>query len=108
MEKKTYKTEQKTIAHWYLQYSKRIAIFGIVQWAVVAVVVLTFGWFCSAAECQLTDMIVTMINNVTTSSSVLAVATTSGYYAHSAYDKKLKKQLEQAIKPGENEEEVEG
>ncbi len=112
MRKKTRKAEQKTIAHWYLQYSKRIAVFGIVQWAVVAIIALALGWFCGATDHELEDTIVAMVNNVSTSSSALAIATASGYYAHSAYDKKLKKQVEKALGPDENEddneEEVEG
>jgi len=81
----------------YLQYSKRIAIFGIAQWAVLAlaslIILLTQGMFGINVD----DYAVRVINNIVTCSSALAVAICSGYYAHSAYDNNLKQRVSDAL-----------
>lgn len=92
----------------YLRYSKRIAIFGIVQWAIIAGICLVFIWVMGSIDNKLTETLISLANNIITSSSAIAIATSSGYYAHSAYDKKLNKKVEKTIfKDDEEDEESE-
>ena len=89
-----------TFAHKYLQYSKRIAIFGIAQWAVLACVALIMVALPYRLGFYVDEFIVRVINNVITCSSALAIAICGGYYAHSAYDNSLKRKIEEAIAGG--------
>ena len=86
-----------TFAHKYLQYSKRIAIFGITQWAVLACAALMMLALPYRLGFYVDEFAVRIINNVITCSSALAIAICSGYYAHSAYDNGLKRKIEEAI-----------
>ena len=86
-----------TILSKYLQYSKRIAVFGIVQWAVLACASLIFVLLSAHFGIFVDEFISRVVNNVVTCSSALAIAICSGYYAHSAYDNSLKRKIESAI-----------
>ena len=77
----------------YLHYSKRIALFGIIQWAVLALAALSIVFLSHILGVIVDDFVVRIINNVVTCSSALAVAICSGYYAHSAYDNSLKQKV---------------
>ena len=79
----------------YLQYSKRIAIFGIAQWAVLALLACIFAMISVFVETFPYESASPIINNVITCSSTLAIAICGGYYAHSAYDNTLKSKAEQ-------------
>lgn len=81
----------------YLQYSKRIAIFGIAQWGVLALASLLAVLLSDAAGIMIDEFAVRVINNVVTCSSALAIAICSGYYAHSAYDNNLKQRVAAAF-----------
>lgn len=81
----------------YLQYSKRIALFGIIQWAVIACASLMLVLLSAQFGIYVDEFIMRVVNNVVTCSSALAVAICSGYYAHSAYDNSLKRKIENAI-----------
>ena len=89
----------------YMRYSKRIAVFGIAQWALIAGVCLVFIWVMGSIDNKVTETLISLANSIITSSSAIAIATSSGYYAHSAYDKKLQKKVEKAIFPDEKEDE---
>lgn len=77
----------------YLQYSKRIAIFGICQWSVIALIALILTLYSSRCGLFIDEWMMRTINNIVTCSSALAVAICSGYYAHSAYDNNLKQKM---------------
>lgn len=77
----------------YLQYSKRIAIFGIVQWGTIAVISLILVLLSSYLHIFVDEWAARVVNNVVTCSSALSIAVCSGYYAHSAYDNNLKKRV---------------
>lgn len=81
----------------YLQYSKRIAIFGVVQWAVLALTSLVLVLLSSKFDLIVDEWVTRVVNNVVTSSSALAIAICSGYYAHSAYDNNLKQKINAAL-----------
>lgn len=81
----------------YLQYSKRIAIFGITQWAVIAMVALVMSLFSTRLDLFLDEWIMRTVNNIVTCSSALAIAICSGYYAHSAHDNSLKLKIDNAL-----------
>lgn len=83
-----------TVLSKYLQYSKRIAVFGIAQWAVLAGASLAVVLLSSSLGVYVNDFVVRVVNNVVTCSSALAIAICSGYYAHSAYDNSLKGRVE--------------
>lgn len=85
---------QSSILQKYLQYSKRIAIFGIVQWAVLALASLSLVAISNSFGIVVDEYESRVINNIVTCSSALAVAICSGYYAHSAYDNNLKQKSE--------------
>lgn len=87
----------------YMRYSKRIAVFGIAQWALIAGTCLVFIWVMGSIENNVTETLISLATNIITSSSAIAIATSSGYYAHSAYDKKLQKKVEKVIFPDEKE-----
>lgn len=88
----------------YLQYSKRIALFGIIQWAVLALASLMIVLMYGLYEIRIDDFASSVINNIVTCSSALAVAICSGYYAHSAYDNNLKQKVESVVVPKYGEE----
>lgn len=81
----------------YLQYSKRIAIFGVAQWAVIALASLILVLLSSQFGTLVDEWTARVVNNIVTSSSALAIAICSGYYAHSAYDNSLKQKVSAAI-----------
>jgi len=85
----------------YLQYSKRIAIFGICQWAVIALAALGIVLLSDVYSIMIDEYASRVINNVITCSSALAVAICSGYYAHSAYDNNLKQRIASALNVSE-------
>ena len=86
-----------TVISKYLQYSKRIAVFGIAQWAVLACASLIAMLLFAHLGIHVDEFVMRVVNNIVTCSSALAVAICSGYYAHSAYDNSLKKKIESAI-----------
>ena len=88
-----------TVIQKYLQYSKRIALFGIIQWAVLALCALIL--LSDTSGVAVDEYAVRVINNVVTCSSALAVAICSGYYAHSAYDNNLKQRVAAAFEQDE-------
>lgn len=81
----------------YLQYSKRIAIFGIAQWAVLALLAFLLAALSICIDTIAYESISTIINNVITCSSTLAIAISGGYYAHSAYDNALKNKADETV-----------
>lgn len=83
----------KNVLQTYLQYSKRIAIFGIVQWAVAAVIVAAIVCIAVFTHNVLYENEAMILKNIITSSSALAMAISGGYYAHSAYDNNLKQKI---------------
>lgn len=83
----------QNVLHKYLQYSKRIAIFGIAQWAVLAALSLVIVIMFTGLDISIEEWVARVVNNVVTCSSALAIAICSGYYAHSAYDNNLKNKL---------------
>ena len=98
----------QTTVHKYLQYSKRIAIFGIIQWSVIAFISLILVLLSNVFNIVVDEFAVRIVNNIVTCSSTLAVAICSGYYAHSAYDNNLKQKLFSGIEPETSEEEATG
>lgn len=100
------KTEQKeTLLHRWLRYSKRIALVGLVQWIIVAAIAFGVVFITMCFDIQLDDYNSSIVRNVVTASSGLAVTTSGGYYAHSAYEKKLEQATALEL---ENDEEVQG
>lgn len=91
----------------YLQYSKRIAIFGIAQWAILALASLMLVLLSSKFNIFVDEWTSRVINNIVTCSSALSVAICSGYYAHSAYDNSLKQKVSSAILGNISQEEEE-
>ena len=90
----------------YLQYSKRIAIFGIAQWAIIAMTSLIAVLLSQTIGIIIDDFAARIVNNIVTCSSTLAVAICSGYYAHSAYDNNLNRKINSTFKSSfTNEEE---
>ena len=85
------------VLHKYLQYSKRIAIFGIVQWAVLAFLAMATVGLAKSIDITLDEYAMRIVNNIITCSSALAIAICSGYYAHSAYDNNLKNRVSNAF-----------
>lgn len=87
-------TTRLGLARDYLQYSKRIAIFGVAQWAILAFLVFLLAFLSIFIEQISYESISGIINNVIACSSTLAIGICGGYYAHSAYDNKLKSETE--------------
>lgn len=88
---------KNTLLQNYIQYSKRIVIFGIVQWAMIAIAALVLVLLSSRFDVYVDEWTAKVVNNIVTCSSALAVAICSGYYAHSAYDNSLKQKVSAAI-----------
>lgn len=88
---------KNTLLQKYIQYSKRIVIFGIAQWAVIALASLVLVLLSSHFGVYVDEWTAKVVNNIVTCSSALAVAICSGYYAHSAYDNSLKQKVSAAI-----------
>ena len=83
----------KKILQTYIQYSKRIAIFGIVQWAVLSVLIIGVVCLSVFTSIEMQETVSSLLKNIITSSSALAIAISSGYFAHSAYDNTLKQRV---------------
>lgn len=86
-----------SLMHKYLQYSKRIAIFGIAQWTAIAIVVLAFMGALMFTGTVVDEPIASVLKSMITSSSTIAIAVSGGYYAHSAYDNTLKQKVENTL-----------
>lgn len=93
----------KKLLQTYLQYSKRIAIFGIIQWSVAATLVILISSLAMLFSFHLEESVSSLLKNIVTSSSALAIATSGGYYAHSAYDNALKKKVTDSFEHAETE-----
>jgi len=90
-------TNNTTTIQKYLQYSKRIALFGIIQWGIVAIVSLLLVLLSAYLDLFVDEWAARVVNNIVTCSSALAVAICSGYFAHSAYDNNLKQRVVSAL-----------
>lgn len=80
----------KQLIQTYLQYSKRIAVFGIAQWAIIAVLSVAIAYFSTFLCIHISETTTDLLKTVITSSSTIAITISGGYYAHSAYDNRLK------------------
>lgn len=87
--------EQKPVAEHvivkWLQYSKRIAIVGLVQWCIVAAISLSYVGISMLLKIQMDDYIVSVIKGAINASSTIAISTSSAYYLHSVADKYIQK-----------------
>ncbi len=87
--------EQKPVAEHvivkWLQYSKRIAIVGLVQWCIVAAISLSYVGISMLLKIQMDDYIVSVIKGAVSASSTIAISTSSAYYLHSVADKYIQK-----------------
>lgn len=81
---------EHVIIHW-LQYSKRIAIVGLVQWCVIASIVLCYVGLSMFLKFSMDDNIVDVAKKTISSSSTIAISTSSAYYLHSVADKYIQK-----------------
>lgn len=81
---------EHVIVKW-LQYSKRIAIVGLVQWCVIAAIALAYAGISLLMKVSMDDYIVNVIKNALSSSSAIAISTSSAYYLHSVADKYIQK-----------------
>ena len=87
--------EQKPVAEHvivkWLQYSKRIAIVGLAQWCIVAAISLSYVGISMLLKIQMDDYVVSVIKGAISSSSTIAISTSSAYYLHSVADKYIQK-----------------
>lgn len=81
---------EHVIVKW-LQYSKRIAIVGLGQWCVIAAIALIYSGISLLMKISMDDHIVNVIKNALSSSSTIAISTSSAYYLHSVADKYIQK-----------------
>lgn len=81
---------EHVIVRW-LQYSKRIAIVGLVQWCIIAAIVLAYAGVSLFAKIPMNDHIVSVAQKTISSSSTIAISTSSAYYLHSVADKYIQK-----------------
>ena len=81
---------EHVIVRW-LQYSKRIAIVGLVQWCIIASIVLTYVGISLLAKISMDEHIVDVAKKAIGSSSTIAISTSSAYYLHSVADKYIQK-----------------
>lgn len=84
------KLSEHVIVRW-LQYSKRIAIVGLVQWCIIAAIVLTYAGISLLAKIKMDEHIVDVAKKAIGSSSTIAISTSSAYYLHSVADKYIQK-----------------
>ena len=80
---------ETVVVNW-LRYSKRIAVAGIIQWAVIALIVLAYVGISIFTKQPISSQIVEIVKQTVSSAATLAVSTTSAYYLHSAAEKYLK------------------
>lgn len=84
------KVSEHVIVRW-LQYSKRIAIVGLIQWCIIAAIALAYAGISLLAKMPMSDHIVNVIKNAVSASSTIAISTSSAYYLHSVADKYIQK-----------------
>ena len=84
------KLSEHVIVRW-LQYSKRIAIVGLVQWCIIAAIVLTYTGISLLLKIRMDEHIVDVAKKAIGSSSTIAISTSSAYYLHSVADKYIQK-----------------
>lgn len=84
------KLSEHVIVRW-LQYSKRIAIVGLVQWCIIAAIVLSYVGISLLAKIKMDEHIVDVAKKAIGSSSTIAISTSSAYYLHSVADKYIQK-----------------
>lgn len=84
------KYPEHVIVRW-LQYSKRIAIVGLVQWCIVVSIALAFIGVSLLAGIKMDENIVNVTKHAVGSSSTIAISTSSAYYLHSVADKYIQK-----------------
>lgn len=96
----------KKILQTYLQYSKRIVIFGIIQWAIISGFIVLTTYILAFLSINISEIISDLLKNVISSSATLAVTIVGGYYAHSAYDNTLKNRIDTVVKTTSNNETI--
>ena len=74
----------------YLRYSKRVILVAIISWVMLCVFVVGLTIIASLKGIALDNNVTAVLKNVMTCASSVVIATASGYYAHSSYEKKLK------------------
>lgn len=97
----------KNIIKNYLQYSKRIVIFGVSQWIAVALFVIALTATAIFTSNHIEQAESEILRNIISSSSTLAIAISGGYYAHSAYDNTIKQRVSN-MNPSEDQEQDNG
>ena len=88
--------EEHTLVKTYMRYSKRIVVFGIIQWSVIAGTCLLIAVFPSI---PMTTSLAEVLKHAMTCASTIAVTLSSGYFLHSGWEESLKKKMESALQP---------
>ena len=84
------KVSEHVIVRW-LQYSKRIAIVGLVQWCVIAAIAMAYVGISMLAQIPMSESVVNVAKHAVGASSTIAISTSSAYYLHSVADKYIQK-----------------
>ena len=98
---------KEPLLHKWLRYSKRIAMIGIIQWLVIAMITLIIVIITMFFGVSLDEYTTPVMKNTLTASSCIAVSTASAYYAHSAYEKKIEQMINSSINYTDTEDENE-
>ena len=81
-----------SFATWYVQHSKKLSIWGLAQWALIAIAVLFITAFT-----ELDSYNAQVLVSVTQWSATLAGVVVSGYMLNSAAEKAFKQKITTAI-----------
>lgn len=98
--------EKHVIVQTYMRYSKRVVIFGMTSWVVIAGVVLGLLYWLSIGGYSIDEYVASVLRTVLSSSSGVAIASIGTYMAHSAGENWInaQKKLNQITNSGNNNE----
>ncbi len=79
--------EKNGILKMVLRYSKRIAIFGVIQWICIALIIAVYmGIAMNVPEAIIDENVASILKSLISSSSSLAIAISLAYFGHSLGD----------------------
>ena len=91
------KREQTNFVQRYIQYSKKITLFGMIQWCVIAVSALAIAVVSMTAIGALNEYSVDVVKTVVIWAATVAFVSVGSYEINSAIEKSVKAKMNAMI-----------
>lgn len=89
--------DNNTLVQKYIQYSKKITLFGMIQWCVLALIAMCISIFGSTKLAALDEYTMGVVKTVVVWSATVAFISVSSYEVNSAVEKAVKQKFESSL-----------